>query len=774
MHGAAIALVAGYVLGYFWCRVISRPTTKSQHKKEIKKARLETKQLRAQCTRLEGKVQQLTTQLSSASLKLETEIANSPLDKRQLQERVKHLNCFYGLSRLVNRPQTSLDQICQETAELIRNAYQYPDITRVRITLDGVQYKTNDFRKSELSQYAQINVCDDKAGSVEVYYVGEPHKGEQGPFLEEERDLLDAVAEHLGRVVERKQTAEKLELFRNLTDRSNDCILVMEPEWGRFLDVNEKACESLGYTRRELVSMSIKDIEESIPDDSSLQEYIKELKLKREAVKESQHRRKDGTEFSVETSLKYISQKKGNYIIAVARDINDRKRAEEEIRKRQELLTSIISNIPHCVFWKDRQSVYLGCNENFARVAGVETPADIVGKTDYDLAWKKDEADWFIICDKEVMEREEPLINIEESQLQSDGKEATLLSSRVPRKDQEENVIGLLGIYADITERKQAEKTLELAYVELEKANGELKETQSQLVQSEKLASIGQLAAGVAHEMNTPVGFVASNFQTLEGYVDKFQHLFKKYGELMAQIEPLQETELLDKAHDIARSRDEMKMDFVIEDIQDLFKDSKEGLQRVTSIIQNLRDFSRIDQAEEFAEYNLNDGIKATLVVANNEIKYDCDIETEFSKMPAVLCNSGQMNQVFLNILVNAAQAIKSQERQNKGTITIRTCATDTQVVCEISDDGPGIHPDKVSKIFDPFFTTKPVGKGTGLGLSVSYDIVVNKHKGQLLVDSAVGKGAKFTIKLPIKRENQSDQKEITSNGNQSGAICGR
>ncbi|GAH77905.1 unnamed protein product, partial [marine sediment metagenome] len=218
----------------------------------------------------------------------------------------------------------------------------------------------------------------------------------------------------------------------------------------------------------------------------------------------------------------------------------------------------------------------------------------------------------------------------------------------------------------------------------------------------------------------------------------------------------------------IRQSWDTMKIDFVLEDIQELFDDSKEGLERVTTIVQNLRDFSRIDQAQDFAEYNINDGIEATLVVAKNEIKYDTNIEMEFSEVPPVFCNSGQVNQVFLNVLMNAAQAIKSQGRDDKGTITIKTYAMDNDVVCEISDDGPGIAADKLSKVFDPFFTTKPVGKGTGLGLSVSYDIVVNKHKGQLLAESTVGKGAKFIIKLPIERKEQNDEKATETNGNVS------
>lgn len=313
----------------------------------------------------------------------------------------------------------------------------------------------------------------------------------------------------------------------------------------------------------------------------------------------------------------------------------------------------------------------------------------------------------------------------------------------------------------------QLEESVERANMLAQEATAtseQLREMQSQIVQSEKLASIGQLAAGVAHEMNTPVGFVASNFETLESYMGKITKLLGQYGELGDNIATSGNTELVNKAAVIADSRRDMKIDFVLDDIGDLFDDSKEGLERVTDIIQNLRDFSRIDQPGSLDKYNINDGIKATLVVVQNEIKYNSDVKTEFSELPEVLCHSGQINQVLLNILLNAAQAITSQEREDRGTITIRTYATETDAVCEISDDGPGIPPDELTRVFDPFFTTKPAGKGTGLGLSVSYDIIVHKHDGELLVESTVGEGTKFTLKLPLGRSDPDYVEEIEDN----------
>ena len=306
-------------------------------------------------------------------------------------------------------------------------------------------------------------------------------------------------------------------------------------------------------------------------------------------------------------------------------------------------------------------------------------------------------------------------------------------------------------VNVDISERKKAEQVIAEANATLEQANRDLREMQSQLIQSEKMASIGQLAAGVAHEMNTPVGFVFSNFETLGAYMTKIQALLRMYGELANEIQTSGPAHLADRLTPIREFYRDKKIEFILDDIESVFSESKEGLARVTSIIRNLKDFSRIDQANTFAEYNLNEGIEATLTVARNEIKYDMDVKTDLAEIPPISCNSGQINQVLLNIVVNAAQAIKSGKLQERGTITIRTYAAEEAVVCEISDDGPGIPPAIIRRIFDPFFTTKPAGQGTGLGLSVSYDIIVNKHKGQLLVQSVVGKGTTFTLKLPLQ-----------------------
>jgi PAS domain S-box-containing protein len=289
--------------------------------------------------RLEEKVHKLTTELSAAKLKLEAEIANRPLDQRQLQQRLKHLNCLYGLSKIVNRQEIPLEQIFQETVSLIRDAYRYPNVMCVRINFDGIQYKTDNFKKSESGRQTQIKAHGQNVGAIEVYYLVGNVKNGEDPFLKEEDDLLSAVAEWLGSIAERKKAEEQLRLFRNLIERSNDCIFAVEPKWGRFLDVNNRACDSLGYTRQELLNMmTIKDIEVSMPDDSYWQKQIEQLKEKKDIVKEDKYKRKDGSTFFVETSLKLVRQEKQDYIIAIARDITERKRAEAKLKTAQEKL----------------------------------------------------------------------------------------------------------------------------------------------------------------------------------------------------------------------------------------------------------------------------------------------------------------------------------------------------------------------------------------------------------------------------------------------------
>jgi two-component system, NtrC family, sensor kinase len=275
---------------------------------------------------------------------------------------------------------------------------------------------------------------------------------------------------------------------------------------------------------------------------------------------------------------------------------------------------------------------------------------------------------------------------------------------------------------------------------ELRALNMQLEQARNHLMQSEKMASIGQLAAGVAHEINNPIGYVYSNLGTLEKYVLNTFSLLGEYEQAEAAIaDPVVRASL-------QAAKGKFDLAFLKEDLPALMAESKEGITRVKKIVQNLKDFSHVDAQDEWTVANLHTGLDSTLNIVHNEIKYKAEVHKEYGDLPDVECLASQMNQVFMNLLVNAAHAIES-----RGDITIRTGCQGDEVWIDIADTGKGIAPEHLNRIFDPFFTTKPVGKGTGLGLSLSYGIV-HKHHGRIEVQSEVGKGTTFRVWLPIRQ----------------------
>jgi two-component system, NtrC family, sensor kinase len=263
-------------------------------------------------------------------------------------------------------------------------------------------------------------------------------------------------------------------------------------------------------------------------------------------------------------------------------------------------------------------------------------------------------------------------------------------------------------------------------------------ESEERLMQSGKLASIGQLAAGVAHEINNPIGYVLSNLSTLRDYLHDLTCLLAEY-EKSEPAAPEQRQAIL-------RLRQQVDYESLLKDLPTLLEESREGMERVRKIVSDLRDFSRAGHSEDWSPTDINRGIEAALAIAWNDLKYKCTIERHFADLPPVEALPSQLNQVFLNILVNAGQAM-----DQGGTIRISTRIAGDSVVVEIADSGKGISKENLSRIFEPFFTTKEIGRGTGLGLSVSYGII-QKHEGRLEVDSQVGVGSVFRITLPIKQ----------------------
>jgi len=276
---------------------------------------------------------------------------------------------------------------------------------------------------------------------------------------------------------------------------------------------------------------------------------------------------------------------------------------------------------------------------------------------------------------------------------------------------------------------------------ELQHAYDELKAAQSQFVQQEKMASIGQLAAGVAHEINNPIGFVTSNLGTLKKYLGRITEFFQKQAEIYPQDAGD------DRAGRLAEIRRQLKIEVVLDDLPSLITESLDGVERVRKIVQNLKSFSRVDQSD-YSTADINQCLDDTLNIIWNELKYKCTVKKDYGELPPTKCYPQQLNQVFMNLLVNAAQAIEGQ-----GEIVITTRASEAEITIAIADSGSGIPQENLHRIFEPFFTTKEVGKGTGLGLSITYDIVTKKHGGRIEVTSEPGKGTTFVVTLPVITE---------------------
>lgn len=284
---------------------------------------------------------------------------------------------------------------------------------------------------------------------------------------------------------------------------------------------------------------------------------------------------------------------------------------------------------------------------------------------------------------------------------------------------------------------EESNRNLENKSLRLEEAYEELKTTQVKIFNQEKMATIGQLAAGVAHEINNPIGFISSNLRTLNKYLEKLTEFID------VQSNALQAAGNPEFLEEVTKARKELKPDFIVDDIVDLIEESLDGAERVRKIVQDLKTFSRVDGLE-WKMADLVEGLESTINMVWSEIKYKANLIRDFSELPLVRCYPHQLNQVFMNLLINAAQAI-----DHEGHITVKAWQYGEEVLFSFADDGCGIPAENLSKIFEPFFTTKEIGIGTGLGLSLSYEIV-KKHKGEIFVESEQGKGTTFTVRLPI------------------------
>jgi PAS domain S-box-containing protein len=388
------------------------------------------------------------------------------------------------------------------------------------------------------------------------------------------------------------------------------------------------------------------------------------------------------------------------------------RRLAEALAHERNVLRTMIDLMPVFIYAKDAQSRFTACNELVAVRMGA-TPDELIGKTDFDF-FPRDMAQKFYDDEQNLLKSGKPLINCEELAFdKTRGMDRVILTSKVALRDAHGNPTGIVGTGYDITERKA---------------------TEERLASIDRHESIGRLAAGVAHEINTPiqylsdsVSFVREGVQELLEYIDTLRGSMPQPASVDENVEELRK------------------------DLPPALSRMAEGLARIAEIVRSMKDFSRADQ-EAISEVDLNSAIRSTLVVARSEYKTVADVETQFGDLPKIVCHGGQINQVILNLVVNAAHAIADVVRRTnqRGKITVRTRAEGEGVVVEIEDTGGGIPESIRGRIFDPFFTTKEVGRGSGQGLTISRNVIVKGHKGTLDFTTEVGKGSTFVVRLPL------------------------
>jgi two-component system, NtrC family, sensor kinase len=518
---------------------------------------------------------------------------------------------------------------------------------------------------------------------------------------------------------------------------------------GRYIEFNEAFCRICGYPADELRTLDYWTLTpKRFEADEARQ--LKSLELTgRYGPYEKEFQRKDGSLVPVQLSgMLLTGSDGGKYIWSIVEDISARKQGELALQDSLHFARQLVEVIPSPVFYKDSQGRYLGCNEAFERFLGKQRQ-DIVGKSVYDLS-PKELADRYHAADLPLLEHVGTQF-YEASVRSADGSLHDVVFHKATFAKADGSIGGLVGVILDITERKRLESEMAKRIEELKALNTRLAEAQTQLLQAEKLAAVGQLAAGIAHEINNPVGFINSNLGSLKKYTTSFLQLIDAYR-LVAEVCPPEHPALLR----VNQLCDEIDINFIRDDALSLLGESREGLERIKHIVADLRDFSRIGETK-WQQADVHKCLDSTLNVISSEITTRTSIVKKYGVLPEIRCMPFQLNQVFMNLLLNAAHAIKEH-----GTITLRTGREAETVWIDVEDSGMGISAENLKRIFEPFFTTKAVGAGTGLGLSVAYGIV-QQHQGRIEVRSEPGKGTVFRVILPINPLPVNDMPNVIS-----------
>jgi PAS domain S-box-containing protein len=512
---------------------------------------------------------------------------------------------------------------------------------------------------------------------------------------------------------------ESEQRHRVVVEQAADGITLVDAQTLSILEVNHAFARLLGYGPAELIGKPIAELIADTPEGVAARAR-QTLGSGAPTGLQRQYRRKDGSIVDVEKSATVIEQDGRKVLCTVVHDVTERNRAEAALAAEKNLLRTVIDNLPDRVYVKDCQGRYMLDNVAHQKQIGVSSAEAVIGKTGYDL-FPRDVAARFEQDDQAILRSATPLYDREELAVDRKGQKRWLLTTKVPFTDGNGSIVGIVGLSRDITELKNA---------------------QTQLVQAEKLAGLGQMVAGVAHEINNPLSFVANNVAVLQRDLGPLRDLLEMYR----RRHPLLTQQAPQAMHEINELIERIDLEYTLNNLGDLFQRSREGLRRIQQIVKDLRDFARLDEGD-LHDADLNAGIQSTAnIILGRAKKKQVQIDLQLGQLPLVSCYPAKINQVVMNLLANAIDASKEGEK-----VIVATRASNGEVQIDVIDTGCGIPPEVREKIFDPFFTTKPQGEGTGLGLSISYGIIQD-HGGRIEVDSTVGQGTKFTVHVPIKK----------------------
>lgn len=431
-------------------------------------------------------------------------------------------------------------------------------------------------------------------------------------------------------------------------------------------------------------------------------------------------------------------------------ELAERERAKRALSDSEALYHSLVETLPHNIFRKGTDDRFTFVNSRFCSIVG-RTAGEIIGKTDSDF-FPPDLAEKYRADDRAVMSSG-TIYDAVERHVTPDQRTHYVQVIKSPLFDANGHILGIQGIFWDVTNEHRAREELREQNIQLanmnrseKAAHEELKQAQSRMVSTAKLAGLGEMVAGVAHEINNPLSFVSNNVCVLQRDLVDVVELINLYRSIDEAIEGIAPEQLATIRELWSRA----DLDYTLGNLQGLLNRTRDGLRRIQQIVKDLRVFARLDESD-LNEVDLNEGIDSTVnIVLGHAKKKQVRVELELKPLPAITCYPAKINQVVMNLVSNAIDA-----SHEGGTVSVRSDIYGTGVRIEVEDHGTGIPPEVRERIFDPFFTTKPVGIGTGLGLSISYGIVTD-HGGTIEVDSTPGQGTKFTVWLPKMRPTRA------------------